>query len=230
MRHWTLALLVILVMNVPSPSGGIEVEANPRGNGLVLKDHELRRPHESDKSSNGTRSGMKPRHPCTFSVTFVVCSYPDGGPAAVGGAFTPGMAREAVANIPLPGLALHVQPDGETLVNVPTIFWVEPEEFSTTITLLGHEIEVEATPEHYTWVHGDGTAQSTSTPGKPYPSLDITHRYGQPVHRNARVDTTYTVRYSIDGGDWSDLGEALTARGPSTVIDVHEAAPVLSSR
>jgi hypothetical protein len=145
----------------------------------------------------------------------------------MGAVFTPGLARQAVANIPLPGLTLNVQPDGETLVNVPTIFWAEPEPFETSIELLGHEIEIEATPESFTWFHGDGTAQSTDHPGKPYPREDITHRYWQPDALQARVDTTYSVRFSIDGDGWTDLGEPLVATGPTTVIDVHEAAPVL---
>ena len=64
-------------------------------------------------------------------------------------------------------------------------------------------------------------------PGRPYPREDITHRYFQRAELTARVDTTYSVRFSIDGDGWNDLGEPLVAAGPATVIDVHEAAPVL---
>jgi hypothetical protein len=137
------------------------------------------------------------------------------------------LARQAVATNPQPGLTQHDQPDGETLVNLHTNIWVEPHPFQTSIDLLGHEIEVEATPASFTWVHGDGTMQTTDHPGKPYPRADITHRYWQPSELQARVDTTYGVRFSIDGDGWTNLGEALVAAGPATVIDVHEAAPVL---
>jgi hypothetical protein len=156
----------------------------------------------------------------------VICTPPKRG--HVGTVFTPGLAREAVATIPLPGLTLHVQPDGETLVNVDTIFWTEPEPFETSIQLLGHSIDVEATPTEFTWIHGDGTSQTTSDPGRPYPRLDITHRYEQPATVGAQVVTTYKVRYSVDRGGWFALDEPLTAPGPETPIDVHEAAPVLA--
>jgi len=192
---------------------------------IRVEEHEptKRRPFDED---NGRRALEEPKHPCTYNGLILSCDIPEPGGLA-GTVFTPGLARQAVANIPLPGLTLHIQPDGETLVNVPTIFWVDAQPFETSIDLLGREIEIEATPETFTWVHGDGTMQTTDHPGKPYPSEDITHRYWQPDELSARVDTTYSVRFSIDGGGWTDLGEPLIAAGPATVIDVHEAAPVL---
>jgi hypothetical protein len=193
---------------------------------IRVEEHKPERRHHFDGHSNGRRALEEPRSPCTYNGLILSCDIPQPS-APQGTVFTPGLARQAVATIPLPGLTLHVQPDGETLVNVPTIFWVDPLPFETSIDLLGHEIEVEATPESFTWVHGDGTVQTTDHPGQPYPHEDITHRYWQPAELQARVDTTYSVRFSIDGDGWTDLGEALIAAGPATVIDVHEAAPVL---
>ena len=219
---------ILIAILIPQNAHSVEIEANPRSNGLVLRDHmikpEKRRHFVGD--SPGRSALEEPKHPCTYNGLILSCNIPDPS-APLGAVFTPGLARQAVANIPLPGLALHVQPDGETLVNVPTIFWVDPQPFETSIELLGHEIEVEATPEGFTWVHGDGTTQTTDHPGSPYPRQDITHRYFQPAELSARVDTTYSVRFSIDGGGWTDLGEALIAAGPATVINVREAAPVL---
>jgi len=222
------AMAVFIAMVIPlSAHAGVDVHANPRGNGLVLRDHEVKseKRHHFDGDS-GRRALEEPKSPCTYNGLLLECDIPQPG-APRGTVFTPGLARQAVASIPLPGLTLHVQPDGETLVNVPTIFWVDPQPFETSIDLLGHEIEVEATPESFTWVHGDGTTQTTDDPGKPYPRDDITHRYWQPAELQARVDTTYSVRFSIDGDGWTDLDEALIAAGPATIIDVHEAAPVL---
>jgi hypothetical protein len=190
---------------------------------IRVEEHKSEQSHDGNSRSN--RAIEEPKSPCRYNGLLLECDIPQ--PGAQGTIFTPGLARQAVATIPLPGLALHVQPDGETLVNVPTIFWVDPQPFETSIDLLGHEIEVEATPESFTWVHGDGTMQTTDHPGKPYPRANITHRYWQPADLEARVDTTYSVRFSIDGDGWTDLGEPLIAAGPATVIDVHEAAPVL---
>jgi hypothetical protein len=157
---------------------------------------------------------------------YIVCPTP--GPAPAGAGVTPGMAQSAVENLPMPALALHVQPAGPTLVNADTIFYAEPEPFSASIDLLGHTIEVRAEAVGFTWVHGDGSSQSTSTPGEPYPSRDITHRYMRSSPGvGARVDTTYEVEFSIDGDGWEQLDAPLVATGPTTSIEVQEAAPVL---
>ena len=142
---------------------------------------------------------------------------------------TPGDILKAAREVAMPALKLRIQPGGETLVNVETIFYTDPSNIRRTVTLLGHSVQLDARPVRFTWVHGDGTRATTTRPGRPYPAKDVTHRYEQPGEGlRARVDTTYAVRYSIDGGDWADLGETLTAPGPSTTLDVDEAAPVLT--
>ena len=129
----------------------------------------------------------------------------------------------------MPPLKVRIQPGGRTLVNVDTIFYTDPTHLRRTVTLLGHSVRLDASPVRFTWVHGDGTQASTSRPGRPYPAKDVTHQYQQPGDDlRARVDTTYRVRYSVDGGGWATLGETLTAPGPTTALDVDEAAPVLT--
>jgi hypothetical protein len=137
--------------------------------------------------------------------------------------------ERAIREVPMPPLKLRIQPDGRTLVNVDTIFYTDPAHLRRTVTLLGHSVRLEAEPVRFTWVHGDGTRASTSKPGRPYPAKDVTHQYRRPDDNlRARVDTTYRVRYSVDGGGWADLAETLTAPGPATTLDVDEAAPVLT--
>ena len=129
----------------------------------------------------------------------------------------------------MPPHRLQIQPDGKTLVNVDTIFFTEPRSLRRTVVLLGQSVRLDARPVRYTWVHGDGTQHSTSRPGRPYPAKDVTHRYQEPGDGlAARVDTTYSVRYSVNGGDWTTLGTTLTAPGPTTALDVDEAKPVLT--
>lgn len=131
----------------------------------------------------------------------------------------------------MPRLAVVVQPGERTLVNVPTIFHTEPRAVSRSVDLLGFEIEVEATASSFTWHHGDGTRRTTSRPGRPYPAKDVTHTYQRVAASvTPRVDTTYTVRYRVDGGAWTPLGETLTATGAATSLEVREAAPVLTRR
>jgi hypothetical protein len=208
---------------------GVTVDADPKDAAVHITGRKVVKPAKLTTTRSTGKSAAKAerKHPCTYNGLILDCKIPKPG-GATGTLFTPGMAREAVMDIPLPGLELHVQPDGETLVNVRTNFWVEPETFETSIELLGHTIDIEATPASFTWVHGDGTSQTTREAGRPYPDLDITHRYLQPKSLAARVVTTYDVRYSIDGGGWTNLDEPLAAAGPETAIDVHEAIPVLA--
>jgi hypothetical protein len=143
---------------------------------------------------------------------------------------TPGDVLRAVRKIGLPSLQVQVQPGGKTLVNVPTIFYAEPQPFERSVELLGFDVDLVAEPVSYHWVHGDGSEATTTQPGRPYPAMDVTHRYTTPAKGvQARVDVTYRVRFRIDGAAWSTLGQTLVASGPPAALDVKEAAPVLTT-
>lgn len=230
----TIATSVLLVPHsISAALAGTNVGPNPRGNGVVFKGREVHHGHGESRGSRGKRnaghSNSCPNvifhHRGLYCETITL-----PGPAAAAGAvFTPGMAQSAVRNLPMPALRLHVQPAGPTLVNADTIFYAEPQTFNSSVDLLGHTIDVRAKPVGFTWVHGDGTSQSTSSAGAPYPSREITHRYMSPSEAvSARVDTVYEVEFSIDGGGWDELDAPLMATGPSTSIEVQEAAPALT--
>lgn len=141
---------------------------------------------------------------------------------------TEGDILRAVRQIGLPSLQVRTQPEDATLVNIPTIFYTRPEDFRRSITLLGFDIDLVADPVRYRWSHGDGTTSSTGRPGKPYPSMDVTHLYEQPAETvKPKVDVIYRVKYRVDGGNWSTLDQTLTATGPLGELEVREAAPVL---
>ncbi|MCL3819028.1 hypothetical protein [Aeromicrobium wangtongii] len=143
---------------------------------------------------------------------------------------TPGDVLRAVRKIGLPSLQVRVQPGEKTLVNVPTIFYAEPQPFERSVQLLGFDVDVVAEPVSYHWVHGDGSETTTDQPGRPYPAMDVTHRYTEPADAvQPRVDVTYRVRFRIDGGPWSTLGQTLIASGPPAALAVKEAAPVLTT-
>ncbi|KQV76775.1 hypothetical protein ASC61_18215 [Aeromicrobium sp. Root344] len=131
--------------------------------------------------------------------------------------------------IGLPSLKVQIQPGEETLVNIETIFYTQPQPFERSVTLLGFDVDLVATPVRYTWIHDDGTASTTARPGRPYPAMDVTHRYREPADDvHPRVDVTYRVRYRVDGGGWQTIGQTLQASGPAAELDVREAAPVLT--
>ncbi len=143
---------------------------------------------------------------------------------------TEGDVLRAVREIGMPALRIRIEPGATTLVNVETNFYAEPAPFTRSIELLGFDVDIEATPASFAWTHGDGTTATTGSPGRPYPHLDVTHRYRAPAAVvRPRVDVTYEVRYRVDGGAWAPLSQTLTAAGPAGTLAVNEAAPVLTA-
>ncbi len=142
---------------------------------------------------------------------------------------TPALVLEAIREIGLPTLQAETQPADKTLVNFATIFYTEPQQFTRTVTLLGQSVDIEATPGEYTWHHGDGTTVTTSSPGAPYPSKEITHYYSDAhVTVAASVDVTYTARFRVSGGSWQGIDETVTIPGPPTALRISEATALLS--
>jgi len=144
---------------------------------------------------------------------------------------TPALVLNAIRRIGLPELTAQTQPTDKTLVNFATIFYAQPQPFTRTTTLLGQDVDIVATPSQYTWHHGDGTTNSTATPGAPYPSKDITYSYTD-AHTTVtpRVDVTYAARFRVNGGAWQDINETVTITGPTSNLRISEATAVLSGQ
>lgn len=138
------------------------------------------------------------------------------------------LAARAFREYSWPSSELSVQPRGnETLVNLDTIFFTANDAPSArTVTLLGRQVEIEATPA-YTWVFGDGETATTTSPGHAYPGHDVFHVYATAGPVRARVDTTYRGRFRVGDGPWQDIAETLTVAGEPVDLDVREAQPVL---
>lgn len=149
-------------------------------------------------------------------------------PAAASTADLTTEIRRAARQIELPHVQIVTQPGGTTLVNVETILYTEAETFETAVSLLGYDVDLRARPTQFTWHHGDGTTQTTTEAGQPYPDQTVTHRYRGP-HANIElsVDITYAVDYRIDDGAWTTLPETLTATGPTQPLTVRQATPIL---
>lgn len=141
---------------------------------------------------------------------------------------TPGLVLNAIRRIGLPKLAVRIQPQGKTLVNFDTNFYVTPQPFERTITLLGRSVDVEATPTQYTWLHGDGTSTSTAEPGAPYPDLSVTYAYPHSGTVTPSVQVIYSARFRVEGGAWQQIPETVTVDGPPGSLQVVEGTGVLS--
>jgi hypothetical protein len=131
-------------------------------------------------------------------------------------------------NVLFPGLSVRVQPTGRTLVNLDTIVYTDESKVSTTqVTLLGFPVDVEATPMSYLWAFGDGTTLTTTTPGKPYPAKDITHKYLKRGSVGLTLTTNYAARFRVAGGAWQYVDGTVPITGPATPLLIREAVPVL---
>ncbi|MFD1860931.1 hypothetical protein EHW97_08015 [Aeromicrobium camelliae] len=172
--------------------------------------------------------------PIRTSIVGVPCIFAPEQPAtAVAAPAAPvapseGDVLRAVRELGLPSLRVHIEPATTTLVNVPTNLYAEPEPFERTLDLLGTPVRVRATPSSFTWHHGDGTSQRTTSAGRPYPHLDVTHRYQGPAEAlEVRVDVIYVVEYAVGDEPWQPLDAVITAEGAPSALTVREAAPVL---
>jgi hypothetical protein len=141
---------------------------------------------------------------------------------------TDGLVLQAVRRLGLPRLTVHVQPEQATLVNLETIFYTDPPEWTRTVQLLGYSVDVEATVDSYSWTFGDGATMSTSGPGAPYPSKDIVHAYADAhVTVSPRVDVEYAIRYRVDDGEWRTVAETVPASGYPVSLEIREATALL---
>jgi len=143
--------------------------------------------------------------------------------------FNETMILRAWRRLDWPSSELTIQPpDGETLVNFDTNFLTTNDSPTVqTVHLLGRTIDIEATPTSYTWHHGDGTDQTTESPGAAYPDLEVTHDYTRTGSYAPSVDTTFTGRFRINGHAWHNIDETLTVAGDSVTLTVIEATPEL---
>lgn len=142
---------------------------------------------------------------------------------------SPAMVRRAFERLDWPTSDLQLQPpDGQTLINFDTNFFTDNTTPTTrTVTLLGQQVEIEATPSEYTWDFGDGASESTSSPGAAYPDLDVTHEYASEGRVSPSVATTYQGRYRINGGGWQQIPGTLTLQGDPEALRVRSASPRL---
>ncbi|GAB3250790.1 hypothetical protein GCM10027425_08370 [Alteromonas gracilis] len=160
--------------------------------------------------------------------------FADPDPAAPAAApappqITQAMVRRAFEQVPVPELSSQTQPVDKTLVNFDTIFYVDAQPMTETVTLLGQQVTLFIEPSTYRWDHGDGSEVTTYSPGAAYPSKEIVHRYmnaRETVRHQVSID--WTATYSVNGGPAQPVPGTVTTVGPETPLRISEAAPALS--
>lgn len=138
---------------------------------------------------------------------------------------TEGMVITEVRKVGFASSMVHVQPAGNTLVNLDTNFYADRKVFDRPVPILGLMVLVRATPT-YTWHFGDGTSMRTDGPGAPYPYGNVTHQYRDRGRVVVSVTLNYDTWYQLPGQEWQRAG-IVDIPGPETGVQVCEARPVL---
>jgi hypothetical protein len=125
---------------------------------------------------------------------------------------------------------LTVQPPGgKTLVNLDTNFFTTNTEVTPiNVTLQGQTVVVSARPIAYKWTFGDGTSNTTTSPGAPYPDLDVAHVYEQTGTAKVSVDTQYgDASFTVNGGAPEAIPSTVWVQGAAQDLEIVEAIPQL---
>jgi hypothetical protein len=145
----------------------------------------------------------------------------------------PSLILRAFQRIPLPEPALDIQPPkGKTLIGLETIYSTKAEPFTRNLRLLGQSIQLRIHATSYDWIHGDGTAQSTDWPGKPWQrgtTIDsyITHVYEDTGDVAPSVRVTWSAEYRVGNGAWQRVNGTVERTSPPAALQILEAEPQL---
>lgn len=133
------------------------------------------------------------------------CSSPSSGSGG-GGPVMPVVSQEDFRSLGVEPLVAHLGPPGQWIpVGIDMIVWAESGVQVFEVEMFGQPVRVRATPVKYVWDFGDGTVLTTSFPGRPHPSRDVSMRYvGQGWYEVSLV-TVFSGEFSVAGGPWQPV-------------------------
>lgn len=119
----------------------------------------------------------------------------------------------------------------DQLVGIDTWLWIDPvawQPLTATAAIPGLSVSATATPEHVTWVMGDGETVVCDGPGTPFDetrsvadqSTDCSHLYQDAGDHTASVTITWSVTWSASDGSGGTLADVTrTTQFPVSVVE-----------
>lgn len=126
--------------------------------------------------------------------------------------------------VPIAGSVVATSPPGDTLVHLPTVVYADtPPTITPRVRILGRTVVLTLHPTRWTWDFGDGSGPLvTRTPGAPYPSSEVTHRYAGSGSVEVSVAVTWAGTFSLGRRTFAIPG-SVAITGPSTALAVRSA-------
>lgn len=131
-------------------------------------------------------------------------------------------------------------PNGQTLVNIQTIYWLDtpPSHTYGPLTLLGHTLTITLYADSATWTFGDGTHTTSNGPGRPFTEHDHCHTPQCPDwfgHTYTTTSTNLTITatphwsatYTLDGQDPHNIPGTIDSPTTTLPMRVQQARSVL---
>ncbi len=143
------------------------------------------------------------------------------------------LVLKAFETLDWPASELVVQPPGgKTLVNLESNFYTTNTDVTDIpVRLVASDVVVSARPVAYTWHFGDGTTETTTSPGAPYPDLDVAHVYEKTDKVVVSLDTQYgDASFTVNGGPPEQIPSTIWIAGADQDLQVVEALPQLVIR
>ncbi|WP_146070156.1 hypothetical protein [Cryobacterium sp. Y29] len=140
-------------------------------------------------------------------------------------------------NFPAYAAPTNMEPNGWTIVGLPTNFWADASAQIQEGLLLGEPAQVMFTPTSYRWDYGDSNTASTPTGGSNWTTLNLTEFSNTTTSHTYTTKGTYTVILTVDYradysfGDqgWRPVEGVVTVpSAPFTVIAAKESTVLVA--
>lgn len=128
-----------------------------------------------------------------------------------------------------------MEPEGWTVVGLPTNFFAQAEAHIVRSTLFGTPAEVRFRPTAYHWNYGDGSSRQTDQPGMSWSQLQIpefsdtvtSHAYAVAGSYFVSLTVHYSPDYRLAGGTWRPISGTIPVGAPELRLRVYEANTAL---